>query len=126
MPGEQACLKLPEQFRPLFSSNPRLSADIGEALATWAAGTEAPKPRTADELCADYASCSDPASLGRLESQRALAWAKLSKDDKARVKQASDDAKERIERAARTFDDTPVGAVDDSADDDSDADADAA
>jgi hypothetical protein len=106
-------IKLPEQFRPLFSSNPRLSADIGEALATWAAGTEAPKPRTADELCADYASCSDPATLGRLESQRALAWAKLSKDDKARVKQASDDAKERIERASRGFEDTSIGTDDD-------------
>jgi hypothetical protein len=123
MPGEQACIKLPEQFRQLFSSNPRLSADIGEALAMWAAGTEAPKPRSADELCADYARCGDPATLGRLESQRALAWAKLSKDDKVRVKQASDDARERIERAERTFDDTPVGAVDDSADDESDADA---
>jgi len=115
MPGEKACIKLPEQFRSLFASGPRLSADVGEALATWAAGNEAPKPKTAAELLEDYANCSDPATLGRIESQRALAWTKLTKDEKAQLKTASADTKARIEQAERTFADneTDGGNADD-------------
>lgn len=120
MPGERACIKLPEQFRTLFAAGPRLSADIGEALATWAAGTDAPKPKTASELIAEYAKCADPATLGRLESQRAISWTKLSKDEKPSVKQASDDAKERIANAERTFEDAAVGGQVDDADSDDD------
>jgi ABC-type dipeptide/oligopeptide/nickel transport system ATPase subunit len=110
---EKRMIKLPEQFISTFSSAPQLTEDIGQALAAWAAGTDVPKPRTADELCADYASCSDPATLGRIESQRSIAWSKFSKDDKARVKLASEDAKERIERASRGFEDTSIGTDDD-------------
>lgn len=119
MPGERTAIKLPDQFKHLFAANPQLNEDIGEQLAMWAAGTEAPKVRTADELLEDYKKCSDSATLGRLESQRALAWQKLSKDGRAAVKQASDDAKERIARAERAFQDNEVGG---DADDDQDGD----
>jgi hypothetical protein len=106
LPGERELIKIPEQFRALFSSSPQLTEDIGQALASWAAGVAAPKPLTAEELLESYGACSDAATLGRLESLRSVAWPKLSKDDKANVKKASEDAKERIERASRAFEET--------------------
>lgn len=82
------------------------------------AGVAPPKTLTAEELLDAYTKCgNDPATFGRIESQRAIAWQKLSKDDKARVKAASDETKERIERASRSFDDTPTDGSDDDADD---------
>lgn len=39
--------KLPEPFRPLFRGNPQLTEDIGEAMARWAKGGEAPAAQTA-------------------------------------------------------------------------------
>jgi len=121
MPGEQQIIKLPEQFRPMFSSGPQLTEDVGERLAAWAAGAEAPKPMTADELLDAYVKCgNDSATFGRLESKRAVAWAKLSKEDKSRVKLASDEAKERIELAARTFESTSTDGEDQDEDEDND------
>ena len=40
-PGSKEIIKLPEQFRSLFSKSVPLSEDIGEALAKWAAGSGA-------------------------------------------------------------------------------------
>lgn len=45
--GEKAIIKLPEQFRSLFSERKPLDEDIGEALARWASG-EAMKPAAVD------------------------------------------------------------------------------
>jgi len=112
MPGEKLTIKLPEQFRDMFANREQLSEDIGEKLAHWAAGGVAPAVMTADELVAAYAACSDPATLGRLESARKVAWSALDKDGKARVKTASDDSKERIARAERSFDDVAAEAPD--------------
>lgn len=109
MPGEQLTIKLPEQFRPLFAGGrQQLSEDIGQKLAEWAAGMSPPGVKTAEELLAAYAACSDPATFGRLEDDRKAAWSSLGKSQKA-VKQASEDAKQRIENAERSFEDTPVG-----------------
>lgn len=122
MPGEQQIIKLPEQFRPLFPSRKeQLSEDIGQRLAEWAAGTGAQPAKSGADLLAEYAACSDPATLGRLEDARKSAWSSLSADEKKRVKAASETAKERIENAERSFDDTPVGDDDDrdAGDDDS-------
>jgi hypothetical protein len=41
--GEKAIIKLPEQFRDVFSDRKPLDEDIGERLARWAAGNQAPK-----------------------------------------------------------------------------------
>lgn len=42
--GEKAIIKLPEQFRDLFSKSRPLDEDTGEALAKWAGGASAPVP----------------------------------------------------------------------------------
>lgn len=43
--GEQAIIKLPGQFRDIFDKKKALDEDIGEALARWAAGSDAtPRP----------------------------------------------------------------------------------
>lgn len=111
MPGEQQIIKLPEQFRSFFANNPQLSEDIGQQLAAWAAGssTATADPPSADALIKSLEACSDPATLRTLEEERGRAWKALSKSDKERVKVASDSAKERIERAARTFEETSAG-----------------
>jgi hypothetical protein len=48
--GEQTMIKLPEQFREIFSgaAGKPLDEDIGQKLATWAAGTDATKAATAN------------------------------------------------------------------------------
>jgi len=106
--GEKAMIKLPEQFRGLFANSPQLSEDIGQALAVWAAGTAAPEVLSADDLVGKFAACSDAATHRLLEESRRVAWASLSKNDKARVKSASEDASARIERAARSFETSDV------------------
>lgn len=110
---EQAMMKRPEQFRALLETPGQLSEDIGEQMARWAAGGSAQTPVSAADLVARYAACSDAATLRTLEDVRAASWAKLGKDDKARVKQASADAAERVARAERTFEES---AADDDAD----------
>jgi hypothetical protein len=44
-PGEKAMTKLPVQFKGVFEKSRPLNQEIGEALARWAAGDEAPEPR---------------------------------------------------------------------------------
>ena len=109
MDGERAMIKLPEQFRQTFAAAPQLTEDIGQQLATWAAGAAAPKASSGDDLVTRLDACSEPATLRTLESERAASWASLSAADKKRVKAASDQAKERIERAARTFTESDSG-----------------
>lgn len=106
MQGEKMMIKLPEQFRSTFAQSPQLTEDIGQQLAAWAAGAAAPAVMPAEELVSRFAACSDPASHRTLEEARRIAWPSLSKPDKVVVKKASDDAAERIARAARTFEDT--------------------
>lgn len=43
MPGEKQMLKLPAQFRELFSKDRHLDEDTGEAMAKWADGAEPKK-----------------------------------------------------------------------------------
>lgn len=112
MDGERAMIKLPEQFRATFAAAPQLTEDIGQQLATWAAGASAPKPATADELVKRFEACTEPATWRALEAERATSWPTLAKSDKARVKAASDESKERVERASRTFDDSDDGSQD--------------
>ncbi|MGN6106662.1 MAG: AAA family ATPase [Kofleriaceae bacterium] len=103
--GEKAMIKLPEQFRSTFATGPQLTEDIGQQLATWAAGAAAPVVASADDLIARFDSCSDSATHRSLEDARRLAWQAMSKTDKARVKSASEEAHERILRAERAFED---------------------
>ncbi len=100
-PGEREIVKLPEQFRGLFAQSAQFSEDIGQALATWAAGTAAPPVIGADELVSRLEACSDSATLRTLEDARRTAWASLSLADKKRVKGASEAAGERIALAVQ-------------------------
>lgn len=106
--GEQNMMKLPEQFRGMFASNVQLSEDLGAQMAKWASGADAVAVTSAADLLARYAACSDAATLRALEDARGGVWGKLSKDDKAAVKAASEAAKKRVDEAPRTFEDTAV------------------
>lgn len=99
--GEKAMIKLPEQFRETFSAKPapQLTEDLGQKLATWAAGASAAPRMTAAEIAAALAACSDPATLRQLESSTRLVWGELGKDDKATIKAAVDEAKARVEQS---------------------------
>jgi hypothetical protein len=119
--GERAMIKLPEQFRQTFAKVPQLTEDIGQELATWAAGASAPEAESADKLIERFDACSDAATLRTLEDMRRIAWGSLSKVDKARVKGAAEEATERIARAQRTFDTTSDDDGDSSDDGDSGA-----
>lgn len=98
-PGEKAIVKLPEEYRTIFEGNPQLSEDVGEKMARWASSGAPTKPQTADELVARLAACEDASTLRILETERKVAWASLSKDDKIRVKAAAEEATKQVERA---------------------------
>lgn len=92
--GEKMMVKLPEQFRKIFTGaeGSQLSEDIGQQLAAWAAGTDIPKAPTV----AEYEQCKDGAAFEALEKRRQAAWDTLRPDTKKSVKAASDAAKARI------------------------------
>lgn len=92
---EKHLVRLPMQFREMFTKREQLSEDIGEKLARWAAGTP-PAPPPSTELVARYAMCQDHETLLTLESVRAAMWPTLSKDEKAALKLASEIATQRL------------------------------
>jgi len=49
---EKIMIKIPEQFRPLFAEPRQLSADLGQHLAMWAAGSSLPAGMVAPKLVA--------------------------------------------------------------------------
>jgi ABC-type dipeptide/oligopeptide/nickel transport system ATPase subunit len=99
--GEKAMIKLPEQFRATFGGDqpPQLTEEIGEKLATWAAGGAKADPAPAADLLARYAACADGASLRQLEDARKAAWSATSADDKRALRAAAEEAKRRIDAA---------------------------
>lgn len=112
MLGEQAMIKIPEQFAGMFNERTQLGEDVGEQMARWAAGGAPPAQASPAEMIASYASCSESTALRSLEEQRKASWSKFSKEEKVAVKQAAEDATERIRLATRfTEDDTPAADV---------------
>jgi hypothetical protein len=102
LPGEQALIKIPEQFRPLLASRPQLSEDVGEALAKWASGSvqATAKPiATADDLLKSLAACSEGATLRSLQADSRAAWTTFSKGDKDKIAAAVKAAEQRIAKA---------------------------
>lgn len=104
MVGEKAMIKLPEQFRALFTKQPppQLTEDIGVTLATWGAGsTPTIAVTTPADLIARYVACTDAATFRTLEQERAALWKVLPKGDKAKaeVKAAADEAAKRVDGA---------------------------
>lgn len=98
--GEKMMVKLPEQFRGIFTgaAGKQLDEDTGEQLARWAAGSSNP---FADE----YAACATREQFEALEARRATAWKTLKAPEKAVIKAASDAAAARLaERPAAPLD----------------------
>lgn len=108
MAGEKETIKLPKQFEQTFAASPQLTEDIGESMAKWAAGTSQIQKKTAAQLIAEYASCSEPSELRRLEEARKVSWASIPKEDKPSVKAASEQCAKRIEDAAKALESTPA------------------
>jgi hypothetical protein len=104
MIGEKAMMKLPEQFRALFATNPppQLSEDIGEQLARWGAGGATSSPKAKAELPAKLdietrlEKCTDVDTLRTLTEESRSLWKSMSKDEKERVSAAVKAAEARI------------------------------
>jgi energy-coupling factor transporter ATP-binding protein EcfA2 len=101
MIGERAMIKLPEQFRTLFSANPppQLTEDIGEQLARWAAGVPPVASTNPLEIEARLASCADPATFRALQAESRSVWKTLSAEQKERIKTAVNEAETRLATA---------------------------
>jgi hypothetical protein len=111
--GEKETIKLPKQFISTFAGSPQLSEDVGEAMAKWSAGAKPMAKMTAAELIAEFAAVSESSELRRLAEVSRVSWPTLSKEDKPKVKAASDLAAKRIEDAAKTPEPHPVASNDD-------------
>lgn len=133
---ERAMIKTPEQFRGLFNARPQLSEEIGQAMATWGAGSAITAPPSTDELAKRFEACSDAATLRTLEDARRAVWDALGAGDKKRLKAAADAAAKRLATADRLTDapaaeekpapaeEEPSASQTDDSDDESDPDAD--
>ena len=92
-PGEREMIKLPEQFRNLFSVRRPLDEDTGEAMAKWAKGGNAPARDASaafDELSAKVAACDDTDALTALwpSITDAKKASRLSPDEYATLREA--------------------------------------
>lgn len=65
--GEQALMKIPEQFQHIFDRPVQLSEEIGQRIAEWAAGAEVPTP-SADELAACVAAAKSAKTPEEIDS----------------------------------------------------------
>jgi hypothetical protein len=99
--GERMMIKLPEQFRGMFTGakGKPIDEDLGEQLAKWAAGSMT-SADIADELRSAYDKCVDEGTFASLEARRLEAWKKIPTADKPIVKGASDAAKARVQAAS--------------------------
>jgi len=97
-PGESMMIKLPAQFRSIFSgaAGKPLDEDIGEQMAQWAAGAQPEGRDTLIALLDDYAACTTDAQYTTLEKRRQAMWETLAATSKKQAKQASDDAADRL------------------------------
>lgn len=101
MLGEQDTIKLPKQFTSLFPAGTQLTEEAGEAMAKWAAGSSTIPKKSAADLIASYAACSEPSEFRRLEEIRRVSWSSIPMTDKPSVKAASEQCAKKIEEAAR-------------------------
>lgn len=100
-PGVPKPIKLEEQHRPFFALDKPITEKSGEELGRWAKG-DAPDATAseADQLLDAYAKCTDKGGFEILEKRRVEFW-KSGSPHKARVKEASDQARSRLDEAAR-------------------------
>jgi hypothetical protein len=100
--GENAIIKVPEQFLDLFGKTEPLTEEHGQKLAEWAAGGVKLNPEVS-ALLADYLKCTDEAAFAALEKRRNELWAKqLPAGCKPRLKEASDTARKRLDELTKS------------------------
>jgi hypothetical protein len=97
-PGVPKPIKLEEQHRPFFPFDQPISEKSGELFGAWARGDATAPASEADQLLDGYARCVDESTFEQLEKRRSEFW-KGSSPHKARVKQASDAARKRLDEA---------------------------
>ncbi len=99
--GERGMLKLPEQFRQMFASEPppQLTEDLGEQLARWAAGDTVVSK--ADEFVAELDKCLTVAEFEVLKSDAKRAWKQFTKEQADIVSAAVARCKTRLEEGAK-------------------------
>ena len=102
MPGERGMMKLPEQFRGIFSKSPQLTEDIGRQLAEWSKGSPSAHAVDVSDLLARFVACADPATLRALKEETKAAWPRLSADARAQVGDAGKAAAARLEPGQTT------------------------
>jgi ABC-type cobalamin/Fe3+-siderophores transport system ATPase subunit len=93
--GERLMIKLPEQFRGIFTGEEakQLDETIGEQLAKWAHGG------AGSAFAEEYETCADKAAFDALEVRRAELWPKTGAADKKLIKAAVDAAAKRVAEA---------------------------
>lgn len=97
--GEKMMVKVPEQFREIFSKGPQLTEDVGEQLAKWAAGGAAKQPaktgRTVADIVREFDVC-DLGGFGQLQDEATVIWEKCNERQQALLTTARDKASARL------------------------------
>lgn len=110
LPSERAVMKLPLQFREMFSreSPAQLDEEAGRKIAEWAAGSAA-MPTDALGFLQRYTDCASQQDFDDLEKARGAIWKSIPTGEKPRVKDAAEAAKARLTPTARiNFDQATV------------------
>lgn len=98
--GERDSIKIPGQFDALFSRSAQLSEDIGDAMARWAGGGDAPTasigPRSIAELLTCLGACNDRETLDQLDEEGKLVYGALTPADQKRLNAAARSAHQRV------------------------------
>lgn len=88
--GERATIKLPAQFRPLFTDSRPFDEEHGAALATWAAGDVPAGPVDVPDLLAEIRGAASMADLETLRARARKVARDLDPDAKGQIKRALD------------------------------------
>ncbi len=100
--GEKAIIKLPQQFRDIFSTDKPIDEATGAAMARWAGGAAAPKKEEQEVTPEDEAAYTkllqNCATLVTLQDvfKKAWRWGEGDAEAQARLKAVYDTAKERF------------------------------
>ena len=97
--GEAAMIKIPAQFRDLLlGARGPLSEDIGQELATWAAGEAATPVASVEEIRASFEAAADADGYKVANANLRAAWSKLGKADRETLKALAESTAERVKK----------------------------
>lgn len=95
--GSKQLVKLPIWARDMFAGGKQLDEEVGEKLAQWAEGDDV---MNCTDLLAAYEGAIDTKRLDELKAEGRKMWQRLGKDERASVRNADADARERLDGAA--------------------------